>query len=311
MITLNKAANKIWDVVVIGGGPSGIQAAIYAASEGLKTLVVERSKVGGQIGQTPLLENFVGHENGISGATFASTMERQAVRMGVQFTSGSVTGANCTDGGLSFDICGETIKSQFGVLAVGMSWSKVLAPGVMDAVGKCIHYGPNMGLDLQDQTVVIVGGGNSAGQTIVEHATCAKQIDVIASGLKMSQYLKDRISRLKNVAVNNTSTIKEVDCSTGAPQVKLTCGKTIYADTMLLCTGGTPNTEWLEGIVDLTEGGLIDVGNGKHSLETSLPNLFAIGDARKGSIKRIAAAIGDGGEVMTQIWRKKNALVAA
>jgi thioredoxin reductase (NADPH) len=310
-MTSDKATQTVWDVIVVGAGPGGCQAAIYAASEGLKTLVIEKEKIGGQIGQTPLLENLIGFENGISGETFASLMHRQAERLGAKFVFDTVARVERTGENLEFALkSGATVKAINGVLAVGQSWNMLDVPGIENALGKCAYYGPSMTVapDVDGQDVIVIGGGNSAGQSILEYAHRASTVNVlIHSELKTAHYLTDRIHHMANVRVFENTQISSVE--TGAPNVATVVGPTgetsVPFETMIVCAGVVPNTHWLSGVVKMKDGRVLTgaaVGS-ESPLETSVKGLFAIGDARDGNIQRVAAAIGDGGNVTTGIWK--------
>lgn len=315
MITNTKAAKRDWDVVIVGGGPAGCQAAISAASEGLKTLVVERRKVGGQIGQTPLLENFLGFENGTSGATFATLMQRQAERLGAHFCLDTVVKFARTGEFVEFELkSGDKVKGRNGVIAAGQDWNIICVNGFKDALGKCVFYGPSMGIDVEGQDLIVIGGGNSAGQSIIEYARPARSVHVLLhSGLKTVAYLTDRIKHLPNVKLWEHSNLMSVDCEADPqPEAMIAAKDTgselvkISFDIMLLCPGCIPNTRWLADSLPLSPDNRILTGAavGKESpLETAVDGVYAVGDVRNGSIQRVTNAIGDGGAVTSEIWK--------
>jgi thioredoxin reductase (NADPH) len=309
----------IWDVVIVGGGPAAIQAAIAAASEGLKTVIIEKDKIGGQIGQTPLLENFVAAAGGITGPTFATAMKAQAERMGTVIQKGQVFDIGHNDAGnVWLDLRGDAGYRVYGhtcILAMGNSWQDLNIPGVKEGItARTVHYGPVecLSTDVAGLDVAVYGGGPSAGQAIIELANRgAKKVRVLMrSVLNMPQYLVDRINALPAVKLYEHTTIQKV-----AP-VGNTLGLLITSDAkqkalagvshLFMCSGLVPATGWLPEKIKRDEHGRILVGPAAGAasfLHTSMKQVYAIGDCRSGSTPRVSAAIGDGAFVVTEIWK--------
>lgn len=303
-----------WDVVIVGGGPGGMQAAIAAASEGLKTLVLEKGKVGGQIGQTPKLENSVfAPAGGVTGPQFAQQMREQADRMGVIIATGEAAKLTRLRKTIAIETKDGTVyRALNAVLAMGSAWHDLDIPGLKPQINKTVHYGPVQCLtvDCVGQEVAVYGGGPSAGQAIIELAGKAKRVHVLMrSTLKMPQYLVDRIHELSNVTLyNHTKIVSVAALNSRELQVNL-AGESdrVYPPVshLFMCSGLVPATKWLKGQVGLDDNGRIKVGGeGRGSLETSIDGVFAIGDCRAGSTPRVGVAIGDGSMVVTEIWNR-------
>lgn len=301
----------IWDVLVVGAGPGGMQAAIAASSEGLKTLVLERAKVGGQIGQTPMLENSVFAAGGITGPQFAEMMRAQAVAMGASIRTEEAVGLKL---GRHHDktvipLSGPNLKAHVVILAMGNKWTELDIPGIRPLVNHQVFIGPvkSIGYNATGRNVVVYGGGPSAGQAVLALANSVntqRVYHVMRHGFRMPQYLVDRITAHPNVTVLEGHVINNVDPSPdGQIDVELHEGgrpAAIYptADALFMCNGLTPATEWLEGTVERDESGHIVT----EDLETSMPGVFAIGDCRAGSTPRVGVAIGDGSMAVTKAW---------
>lgn len=314
------------DLAIVGGGPSGMQAAIYAASEGLRTLVLEKAKVGGQIGQTPLLENFIGYERGVSGAAFAQQMRDQAERLGAEIVKGEAAAIGREGDVVRLSLAdGREVEATAVVLACGSSWRPLEVPGVPRAVrAGLVSYGPEACRRFPRDPVaevLVIGGGNSAGQAIEDLAHRVGRVYVWArSGLKTSKYLTDRILARPNVKVYGPGWelasveavgpghARAVLAKEGHPPVALDLAG------VLACGGQEPNTGWLRGgPVTLDENGGILTGvlaGSPSALGTTVRGVFAAGDVRAGAIRRVGVAIGDGGRAVTEVWRYINALAA-
>lgn len=306
-----------YDVTIVGGGPAGIQAAIYAASEGLKTLVLEKAQVGGQIGQTPLLENSIvaGLRGGsVTGPEFAFAMREQALRMGAEIRKGNVERVWADKApalGLRFNRGQSEVFTNAVVLAMGAAWQDLTIPGIKAGISrKQVHYGPLncMTAPCDGRSVAVYGGGPSAGQAIVELAGRASHVHVLLrSTMRMPQYLEERIRGLVTegkVTLHEYVRIARLAAKTGGLSVR--CEKmnandvvfTAEAAHLFMCSGLLPATGWLKGSVALSESGkIITTG-----YRTNLPGVFAIGDVREGSVPRVGAAMGDGSAVVSDIW---------
>lgn len=298
---------NIWDVAVVGGGPGGMQAAIAAASEGLSVVVIEKHQIGGQIGQTPKLENSVFADGGMTGPMFALMMKEQATRMGVVVESGEVIALSHCGGIKTLDLRrGEMIHARTVVLAMGNKWTELDIPGLRSVLNKQAFIGPAKAFDWDagGRPVMVYGGGPAAGQAILALADSAGTsvcYSLSRSGLKMPQYLVDRMMRDKKVLILPPATLTSVvrwEKSGGLLVDALPAFYPFHVNALFLCNGLTPNTDWVGDTLDRDEGGRIVVKD----LHTSMPGVFAIGDCRAGSTPRVGVAIGDGSMVVTCIW---------
>jgi thioredoxin reductase (NADPH) len=298
------------DVVVVGAGPGGLQAATAAASEGLDTFVLERAAVGGQIGQTPLLENSVFSNGGITGPEFAAMMRRQCEVMGARIEAGEVVDlVELDDGvkGLAYTINGykRQVRAHVVILAMGMSWNRVVIPGIEGMAG--VYYGParSIGYDAAGKDVAVYGGGPAAGQAILALAdaintrTCYA---IVRSKLKMPQYLIDRIAKHPKVKLLEATSILRMVSGLGATiglMLSTRPSAPLHVRALFMCNGLSPATAWVRNSVATNEDGKI-ITNG---LATTMAGVYAIGDCRAGSSPRVGVAIGDGCMAVTEAWR--------
>lgn len=303
-----------YDVTIVGGGPAGIQAATYAASEGLKTLVLEKAQVGGQIGQTPLLENSLvaGPRGGsITGPEFAEAMRLQALRMGAEIRKANVFSLKKYDTQVGVNFEGGLEDSNVVILAMGAAWQDLTIPGIKAGISrKQVHYGPLncMSVQCERKDVAVYGGGPSAGQAIVELVNRGAFVNVLLrSTLRMPQYLEETIrgfeskgsvklheySRIVRLGGTKDGLAIRSEKTSGTPAMF-----SLNAAHLFMCSGLLPATGWLKGSVALSESGkIITTG-----YRTNLPGVFAIGDVREGSVPRVGAAMGDGSAVVSDIW---------
>lgn len=300
------------DVLIVGGGPGGMQAAIAAASEGLGVLVLERDKVGGQIGQTPKLENSVfARRGGVTGPELAQQMREQAQAMGVQIAKGEASRLSHGRPHNLVEVTGEAaIPAHAVVLAMGNAWQHLDIPGIKPLIGKRVHYGPVHSLRPvgRGEHVAVYGGGPSAGQAILALADQGAIVHVLMrSTLKMPQYLVDRIEAHEKVGrcvLERNVKIARLADERGHLRITLTprLGSELRVQLLLMCNGLVPATKWLKGTLDLDPDGRIITQ--LPSLQTRIPNVYAIGDCRSGSSPRVGIAVGDGSMVVTEIWRQ-------
>ena len=324
-------AGEFYDLVIVGAGPAGLGAAVYAASEGLKTVVVERAAAGGQAGQSARIENYLGFPDGVAGDQLTERARRQALRFGAELlTARTVTdlAAKGPAREVAFDD-GTVIRSHTVVLATGVSYRHLEAAGADDLVGRGVYYGSasTQAMACRGQHVIIVGGANSAGQAAVFFSRYAAQVTMAVRGdslaRSMSSYLIDQIEAIQNIQVRlNTSVLKcdggdRLQCVTlvdrdGGQQV-VDCGY------LFVFIGAAPLTDWLppslvrddRGFVvtgpQLTTGGmppeLWDLDRDPYLLESSIPGVFAAGDVRSQSVKRVASAVGEGALAVTLVHR--------
>ncbi|MEU4825163.1 MULTISPECIES: FAD-dependent oxidoreductase [Actinomadura] len=319
-----------YDLIVVGGGPSGLGAAVYGASEGLKTVVVERRALGGQAGQSSRIENYLGFPDGVSGAQLADRARRQADRFGAELLqAGEVTALESRGTARVARLSdGTEIAAHAVILATGVSYRRLNAQGVDDFVGRGVYYGAALteAPSCKDEEVAVVGGANSAGQAAVHLAKYARKVHIIvrADDLEksMSHYLVEQIAATPNIEVH---TGKTVCAAEGADRLeRLTFAwpggkKTIDAHWLFVFIGAEPGTEWLDGFVERDVRGYVLtgpdlVGGGRrpagwplarqpYHLETSVPGVFAAGDVRSESMKRVASAVGDGAMAVALVHR--------
>jgi thioredoxin reductase (NADPH) len=314
--------HQLYDVVIVGAGPAGLTAAVYAASEGLRTVVIERVAPGGQAGTSARIENYPGFPQGISGTELATGAHQQALRFGAEILIGvEINRAEPKpDGSIELFLSGGAyVRGRSGVIATGIAYRRLDAPGIEELVGSGISYGsaPAQAARHRDQDVVLVGGANSGGQAALHLAAFARSVTMIvrADSLQagMSRYLVDRITAHPNITVLTRSHVIAVD---GEPRLDTVTvadrdghQRQLRADAMYVLTGGQPLTTGVEGWLRHDKDGYLMTGADLHPnsqtaswplardplpLESSQPGLFVAGDVRHGSIKRVASAVGEG-----------------
>jgi thioredoxin reductase (NADPH) len=315
-----RAALPFYDLVIVGGGPAGLAAAVYGASEGLKTLLVEREAPGGQAGTTSRIENYLGFPAGLTGGDLARRALAQARRLGAEILSPQdVTGIRREDPYRVVAIAGESeISCQTVVVATGVSYRQLELPRAAQLAGAGIYYGAatTEAVLYRDAEVGVVGGGNSAGQAAVHLSRYATRVLLIVRGGElsgMSQYLIDQIAAVPNIEVRLGSSVSEVRGEThlaGATIRGPEGDEEVDVAALFIFIGQQPRTEWLEGSVLRDPGGFVLTGqsllvDGKSPsgwglnrepflLESSMPGVFCAGDVRQRSVKRIASAVGEG-----------------
>ena len=314
-----------FDVVVVGAGPAGLAAAVYASSEGLDTLVVERESIGGQAGSSSKIRNYLGFARGVSGAELAQRAYQQAWVFGARFVHfQSVTALRPEDGRYALELSnGSQATATAVVLATGIAYRRLGIPELEALVGTGVFYGASVSEARAHtgQEVYVVGGGNSAGQAAVHLARYAARVTILVRraslGETMSSYLINEIDAAENIEVRphteirggaGKGALKSVDlrdCRTGREE-------TVPAAALFLMIGAQPHTEWLPESICRDERGYLLTGSDlpegdwplerkQLMLETSLPGVFAVGDARHGSTKRVASAVGEGSVVIEQV----------
>lgn len=314
--------DRLYDVAVVGAGPAGLAAAVYAASEGLSVLVLDTRAFGGQAGASARIENYLGFPTGITGMALMGRAFSQARKFGADMAIPDEAAAlECVDGGGRFRIalgCAEHAQARTIVIASGARYRRLEVDNLDLFENGGVHYWatPLERALCVGREVVLVGGGNSAGQAVVYLAGQAAKVWLIiraadlAAG--MSQYLVDRIRGLPNVEVVTETEVVELEGSdAGLRGVRWRNRRTgeetrREVSRLFLFIGAEPNTSWLSGCeVDLDARGFVltgaDLGPGHRPLETSRPGVFAIGDVRAGSTKRVAAAVGEGAQVVAAI----------
>jgi thioredoxin reductase (NADPH) len=320
-----------YDVAILGAGPAGLTAALYAASEGLRTLVIEALAPGGQAGTSARIENYPGFPDGISGAELAASIRAQATRLGAEILVGVELVRAMAGKDVPFEAeltGGTTIRARASVAANGVHYRRLEAPGVDELIGAGVHYGasPSEAALCRNCDVVVVGGANSAGQAALHLADVARSVTVVCRSESldraMSRYLVDRIEAHDRIEVRNCS---QVVAATGAERLDSVVirdesrGEEVEADAdaLFVMIGAQPMTAGVEGWLRRDDHGFLVtgpdlVGDGGRSwpldraplfLESSQPGLFVAGDVRHGSIKRVASAVGEGAMAVALIHR--------
>jgi len=314
---------EFYDLAIVGGGPAGLAAAVYGASEGLRTVMIERDAPGGQAGMSSKIENYLGFPSGLSGADLARRGVAQARRFGVEIISPQeATGARA-EGAYRFVrfADGTEISCHSLLIASGVQWRKHDVPGMERLTGAGVYYGATMteALSCRNEDVYVVGGANSAGQAAMHFSQHARRVVMLVRGDSlekgMSQYLVDQIRKTPNIQIELNSAVAEVHGESHLEAVSIFCSEsnetnTVTANYLFNLIGAQPHTEWLGGLIERDQKGFILTGpdllrEGKrprgwtlerdpYLLETSVPGIFAVGDVRKGSIKRVASGVGEG-----------------
>ncbi|WP_300063958.1 FAD-dependent oxidoreductase [uncultured Roseobacter sp.] len=321
-----------YDLSIYGAGPAGLSAAVYAASEGLSVVLVERGAVGGQAGTTSMIENYLGFPDGIAGADLAERARQQALKFGVEILMmREGIKARFEDGKIVADLAGgDQMIARSNICATGVDWRRIGLDREGDFLGRGIYYGAGVSEAplCVDEDVCIVGGGNSAGQAVMHLADHAKSVTMLVRGealaASMSDYLIGRIENAGNVTVKYNSEIVGLDGDTSLSKIRVAekDKSEVWRDTkrLFVAIGGVPHTEWAKDtpIVrderdymvtgpDLMKDGAWPeawpLERAPHFLETSVPGSFAAGDVRHRSIKRVATAAGEGAMAVAFVHR--------
>ncbi len=312
-----------YDLVIVGGGPAGLAAAVYGASEGLRTVLVEREAPGGQAGQSSRIENYLGFPRGLQGSELAQRATDQARRLGAELvTVQGATAVRAEGAGRFVELSGGgTLSANTVLVASGVSYRHHDAPGFRDLTGAGVYYGAAMteARACSDQHVVIIGGANSAGQAAVYFAGYARRVTMLVRSTlekSMSHYLIEQIRSLANIDVRTGATATAAEGDDGHLARITVSGpdgeEVLDVDACFVFIGATPRTDWLDGVVARDERGFILAGpdakdagwplkRDPYVLETTIPGIFVAGDVRARSIKRVASAVGEGSMAVSLI----------
>ena len=327
------AGSPFYDVVVVGAGPAGLGSAVYAGSEGLRTLLVEKAATGGQAGQSSRIENYLGFPRGLSGAELAQRARDQAVRFEVEI----LTASQCSsveprgDGRVVRFADGSEVTAHAVVLATGVSYTRLTAPGVDEFAGRGVYYGAaaHEAVNCRDQVVHVVGAANSAGQAALHFAKFASEVVMVVRGgdlrRSMSEYLVARIEAADNITVRTCTEIVGGGGSDHLERLELLNAASgqreeVKASWLFVFIGAAPKTDWLGDAFARDARGFLLTGpdllgsdgarprgwpldRDPYLLETSVPGVFVAGDVRAASVKRVASAVGEGALAVTLVHR--------
>jgi thioredoxin reductase (NADPH) len=322
--------HDFYDLIVIGGGPAGLGAAVYGASEGLRTVMVEKFATGGQAGQSSRIENYLGFPNGLSGGQLTDRARRQAVKFGAELlTTCEVTGLEVNGPARTIRLSdGGSIGAKAVILATGVSYRQLSAPGCREMTGAGVYYGAALteAEGCTDQDVYVVGGANSAGQAAVYLAKFARSVTLLvrAPGLEqsMSYYLIQQIKDIPNIKVRVCTEVAEVHGEGHLQRLTLRdlahggAEEIVDAGQLFVFIGAAPHTTWLDGVVARDDHGFVLAGpdvdqeqaawpleRQPYHLECSVPGVFVAGDVRAESAKRVASAVGEGAMAVMFVHR--------
>ena len=325
-------SKSFYDLIVIGGGPAGLGAAVYGASEGLRTVLVERTATGGQAGQSSRIENYLGFPDGVSGAQLTDRARRQAAKFGAEvLTTRDVVRLDVNGSARSVRFAdGSAIDAHAIVLATGVSYRQLAAPGIDELTGRGVFYGSALteATACSGQDVFIVGGANSAGQAAVYLSRGARSVTILVRGpsleRSMSYYLIQQISGIPSISVRTCTEVIAADGSDHLESLTLRDSvtghtETVDAQMLFVFIGAAPLTDWLDGVVVRDGRGFVlagpdlsvegqrprgwDLDRAPYHLETSVPGVFVAGDARAESAKRVASAVGEGAMAVMLVHR--------
>jgi thioredoxin reductase (NADPH) len=320
----SRPAQEHYDLVVVGGGPAGLAAAVYGASEGLRTVMVEREAPGGQAGQSSRIENYLGFPAGLSGSDLARRATDQARRLGAELlTVQDAVGLRVEGAGRLVELSGGGMLSASCVLiASGVSYRQIDAPGFAELTGAGVYYGAAMteARSCADQHVAVIGGANSAGQAAVHFSAYADRVTMLVRGesleRSMSHYLIEQIAALPHIEVRTHSAAVGAEGRGGHLHSLRVSGpggeEVLEVDACFVFIGASPRTDWLDGVVARDARGFILAGpdaqtagwplkRDPYLLETTVPGVFVAGDVRARSIKRVASAVGEGSMAVSLI----------
>jgi thioredoxin reductase (NADPH) len=318
-----RAQTSFYDLAIVGGGPAGLAAAVYGASEGLHTVMIEREAPGGQAGMSSRIENYLGFPTGLSGGDLARRAVVQAQRFGVEILAPQEALSARTEGPYRMIKLadGNEISCHALMIATGVQWRRLDAPGIDRLQGAGVYYGGGAteALSCKGEMVYVIGGANSAGQAAMNFAKYAEKVFVVVRSASlsstMSQYLIDQIKERPNIQIWPHASVSEAHGETHLEEISFLCSDTnkterVPATAMFIFIGALPQTDWLAGLVERDDRGFLLTGpdlirEGQRPkgwaldrdpflLETNIPGIFAVGDVRHGSVKRVASGVGEG-----------------
>ena len=327
-----QAEQPFYDLIIIGAGPAGLGGAVYGASEGLRTVVIDKDAAGGQAGTSARIENYLGFPQGISGADLTRRATTQAQRLGAEIlTAREVTGLRVEDPYKYVTLNdGSELSCHALMISTGVKVRELDVPGIDNFIGGSVYYGAatSEAVHYKDKKVIVVGGANSAGQGAMFLSRFASEVNVLIRGdslqTSMSRYLIDQIDETDNISLKVNTEVVAVDGGDRLETVKIKNNKngsteTIPADAMFIFIGAVPSTSLLEDVVELSEAGFVYTGqdlirDGRRPknwkprrdpflLETSVPGVFAAGDVRHGVIRRVASAVGQGAVAVSLVHK--------
>jgi thioredoxin reductase (NADPH) len=324
-----QASQPFYDLIIAGAGPAGLGAAVYGASEGLKTLLIDKEATGGQAGTSSRIENYLGFPKGLSGADLAQRATTQAIRLGAEILTAQEVVRVRADDQYRYVVLqdGAELGSKALIIATGVTVRELDAPGVDRLTGAGIYYGAALteAANYRDQEVFVVGGANSAGQGAMFFSRYANKVTMLVRGsdlqVSMSQYLIDQIGSTPNIEVQTRTTVTEVHGEDRLESITVQHDdgetETLPAAALFLFIGAVPHTASVRDVVACNNAGFILTGqdlmkDGKrpvgwkpnrdpYLLETSVPGIFAAGDVRQGATRRVAAAVGEGANAVGQV----------
>ena len=321
---------EFYDLVVVGGGPAGLGAAVYGASEGLHTVLIEKYATGGQAGQSSRIENYLGFPDGLSGGQLTDRARRQAVKFGAELiTTSEVTALEVNGPARTIRLSdGSAIDAKAVILATGVSYRQLEAPGCMQMTGAGVFYGAALAEaeGCKDQDVYVVGGANSAGQAAVYLAKFARSVTMLVRApsleASMSYYLVQQIAGIPNITVRSCTEVTEVLGDGHVERLELhdmaaQTTEIVDAGQLFIFIGAAPGTGWLDGVVARDNRGFVLAGpdleqqdeygwqldRAPYHLETNVPGVFVAGDVRAESAKRVASAVGEGAMAVMFVHR--------
>jgi thioredoxin reductase (NADPH) len=323
-LNLDFRDDEAFDVLIVGGGPAGVAAGVYAGAEGLCALVVEDIAIGGQAGTSSRIENYMGFPTGISGADLVWRGEVQAMKFGTRFAMPRrvvlLERFEDTSFCATFD-SGQRVRAKAVVVATGVQYRRLPIDRLADFESAGIYYAATEieARYCKETEAVIIGGGNSAGQAAMFLSRSARCVRLLVRGsslaASMSSYLSSRLQADPRIAIEYGA---EVTALHGGDHlealtirdVKTNATRVLDTRALFIMVGALPNTDWLSGLVDLDDKGFVITGSGVDSaaspFATSLPGIFAVGDVRAGSVKRVASSVGEGSVVISKVWEFVN-----